>query len=42
MENYLSAKGLFSASWKQKLIDDFNRDVNSAIATAGSIPMRSR
>ena len=31
MEDYLAAKGLFSPSWKQKLIDSFNRDVDSAI-----------
>ena len=33
MENHLTAKGLFSAAWKQKLIDDFNREADSAIRT---------
>ena len=31
MEDYLTAKGLFSPSWKQKVIDAFNREVDSAL-----------
>lgn len=42
MENYLAAKGLYSASWKQKLADDFNREVDSAIQPARRRPLRSR
>jgi pyruvate dehydrogenase E1 component alpha subunit len=31
MEAYLAAKGIFSPSWKQKLIDNFNRDMDSSL-----------
>lgn len=42
MEDYLSAKGLFSQSWKQKLIDSFNRDVDSALKTQKKPRLRNR
>lgn len=42
MENYLTAKGLFSPSWKQKLIDDFNRDVDSAVEVGKKRSLRNR
>jgi TPP-dependent pyruvate/acetoin dehydrogenase alpha subunit len=42
MEDYLAAKGLFSPSWKQKLIDSFNRDVDSALVALKKPPLRNR
>ena len=42
MESYLTAKGLFFPSWKQKLIDDFNRDVDSALKAGKKHPLRNR
>ncbi len=42
MEDYLAAKGLFSLLWKQKLIDSFNRDVDSALIAAKKPPLRDR
>lgn len=42
MESYLAAKGLFSASWKQKVIDNFNRDVDFALKTGKKHPLRNR
>jgi TPP-dependent pyruvate/acetoin dehydrogenase alpha subunit len=42
MEDYLAAKGLFSPSWKQELIDTFNRDVDSALISVKKGPMRNR
>jgi acetoin:2,6-dichlorophenolindophenol oxidoreductase subunit alpha len=42
MEAYLAAKGLFSPSWKQKLIDGFNRDVNSALQAGKKHSSRNR
>ncbi len=42
METYLAAKGLFSPSWKQNLIDVFNRDVESALKAAKKHSSRNR
>ena len=42
MEDYLTAKGLFSPSWKQKLIDTLNRDVDSALIVLKKPPLRNR
>jgi 2-oxoisovalerate dehydrogenase E1 component alpha subunit len=42
METYLAAKGLFSPSWKKKLIDNFNRDVDSALKAEKKPSMRNR
>jgi TPP-dependent pyruvate/acetoin dehydrogenase alpha subunit len=42
METYLAAKGLFSPSWKKKLIDNFNRDVDSALKAKKKPSMRNR
>jgi TPP-dependent pyruvate/acetoin dehydrogenase alpha subunit len=42
MEDYLASKGLFSPSWKQKLIDAFNRDVDSALIALKKPPLRNR
>jgi TPP-dependent pyruvate/acetoin dehydrogenase alpha subunit len=42
MEGYLAAKGLFSPSWKQKLIDAFNRDVDSALKAGKKHSLRNR
>jgi TPP-dependent pyruvate/acetoin dehydrogenase alpha subunit len=42
MESYLAAKGLFSSSWKQKLIDNFNRDVDGAVNSGKKHSVRNR
>jgi pyruvate dehydrogenase E1 component alpha subunit len=34
MEKYLIAKGLFSAAWKQEIVDGFNEELDAAIAIA--------
>jgi TPP-dependent pyruvate/acetoin dehydrogenase alpha subunit len=35
MEAYLASKGLFSESWKQSVIDDFKREMNSVTNPSG-------
>jgi TPP-dependent pyruvate/acetoin dehydrogenase alpha subunit len=42
MEDYLSAKGLFSQSWKQNLIDAFTREIDSGLPSAKKAPSRNR
>ena len=42
MEVYLAAKALFSPSWKQQLIDTFNKDVDSALKTGKKHPSPNR
>ncbi len=42
MEAHLAAKGLFSPSWKQTLIDNFNRDVDSALQSEKKRSPRNR
>jgi TPP-dependent pyruvate/acetoin dehydrogenase alpha subunit len=42
MEEYLAVKGLFSSRWKQKLIDSFNRDVDSALIAGKKPTLRNR
>lgn len=36
MEGYLTAKGIFSLSWKKSLVEKFNRDVDAAIEAVES------
>jgi len=40
MEDYLIAKGLLSPTWKQHVLDRFNRDVTSAIESAERTSLR--
>jgi acetoin:2,6-dichlorophenolindophenol oxidoreductase subunit alpha len=42
MEEHLAAKELFSRPWKQKLIDTFNRDVDSALVSVKKPPLHNR
>jgi acetoin:2,6-dichlorophenolindophenol oxidoreductase subunit alpha len=42
MEAYLTAKGLFSASWQQKLVDDFNRNLDSLVRPDRRSSLRNR
>jgi len=34
MEKYLTAKGLFTAEWKQEIVDGFNKELDAAIEIA--------
>jgi TPP-dependent pyruvate/acetoin dehydrogenase alpha subunit len=34
MEEYLTRKGLFTAAWKQKIVDRFQRDIHAALKAA--------
>ena len=34
MEKYLTGKGLFSAEWKQEIVDGFNKELDAAIEIA--------
>jgi len=34
MEDYLAAKGLFSPSWKQKVVEDFTLELDAAVRAA--------
>ncbi|MHB8301499.1 MAG: thiamine pyrophosphate-dependent dehydrogenase E1 component subunit alpha [Acidobacteriaceae bacterium] len=38
MERYLTGKGLFSAEWKQKIADDFAKELDAAIEFAEKAP----
>lgn len=38
MERYLSGKGLFSAEWKQQIIDEFAKELDAAIDVAEKAP----
>jgi TPP-dependent pyruvate/acetoin dehydrogenase alpha subunit len=42
MEAYLTGKGLFSLSWKQKLIDGFKSDLDSALKAGKKPSSRNR
>ena len=42
MEAYLTGKGLFSPSWKQQLIDGFNREMDSALKGGKKHSSRNR
>ncbi len=34
MEKYLTGKGLFTAEWKQEIVDGFNKELDAAIEIA--------
>ena len=34
MERYLTGKGLFTAEWKQEIVDGFNKELDAAIEIA--------
>lgn len=38
MEDYLTGKGLFTADWKQKVVDEFHRELDEAVEFADKAP----